>query len=178
MVVGIVFVNSIAFVLAQQTATSIGYHFGKGSTKAGAKAIQALVLSVVAICVAPLTDVLTEELGKKIAVKENYPWTYTGIFAGTEFAMYIAQYIFNPAYATIRAAISLGTFIIGRLFAVGMHFFTTIMQKSIVDNPDDAMTRDEKSNLGYFVGVVIHAVWNSLASVIPVLQSIDILSRE
>ncbi len=110
-----------------------------------------------AIIVAPIT----EEIAKQIAIRGNYPWLYTSIFAGTEMALYLVN--------LTAMGISLGVAVFARVIAVMFHFTTMIIQKSFYD--EGIETGDEsKKQTGLFVAMILHCTWNSLASLPYILK--------
>lgn len=93
---------------------------------------------------------LTEEYAKRLAIKENYPWLYTTVFSLLEFARYFM--IFTSGGLSIPVVAG------ARIAVVGMHFFTTWIQKKFHDTKNKNV-----SKFGYIVAVLIHAAWNAMA---------------
>ena len=129
-----------------------------------AGAVMAIVGQKVGMIIAILAVApIMEEYAKRIALLSGYPWVYTGIFAGFEAVLYIAG-----GLASGVGAAALGSLVVGRLFAVGLHFMTTLIQKGYKEEEEEeAAARGEKpgeiSFQGYWMGVIVHFCWNLLA---------------
>jgi len=115
---------------------------------------------IVPICIAPIT----EEIAKQISIRGDYPWLYTTIFAGTEFAIYIPKLL---AYG-----MSLPAAILTRLVALAFHFATTAIQKTFYDRGIQSGSETEKET-GLFVGMTLHCIWNSVASYPYILKALS-----
>lgn len=104
---------------------------------------------------------LFEEYAKRFALLGNYPYIYTGIFAGLEAMIYII--------GMTAAGTPLATALIARGIAFVFHFSTTMVQKHYHDQAvkDDNETT---SNMGYWVAVCMHFSWNLMAIASEVLS--------
>ena len=106
---------------------------------------------------------LLEENCKQIAIKGDFVKEYTMVFNTFEFSQYVLQIV--GAGGPLGAAIKV------RLLAVGMHLTTTLIQwltnnpkvleKLHIDGEDD---KNKASIVGHTIGMIIHGVWNGLAS--------------
>lgn len=106
---------------------------------------------------------LLEENCKQIAIKGDFVKEYTVVFNTFEFTQYVTQIVGSggPLGAAIKV----------RLLAVGMHLTTTLIQwltnnpkvleKLHIDSEDD---KNKASIVGHTIGMIIHGVWNGLAS--------------
>jgi hypothetical protein len=130
--------------------------------------LQVVIMTAIgSLAVSPLTTMfimctviapITEEYGKRIAVESDYPFIYTGIFAGIEFLLYVIQ--------GVQMGIALPIVVLQRLAAVMMHFATTLIQKK---HHDDSVVMGEEEHIkGYYVAVGVHALWNLVAFVIAI----------
>ena len=103
---------------------------------------------------------IIEETAKRYAIIHDAPWVYTGIFAGIELIGYVIK--------IVAAGGALGPALIIRVAALGMHFATTAVQKYFMDKGKEELGADEfssQSYFGYFLGILIHVIWNLLATV-------------
>jgi len=97
---------------------------------------------------------ILEEAGKHIAITQNVPWVYTGIFAGAEAIIYIIRYAYS--------GIPFITLLIARAVAFGLHFALTYIQKYFYDK--SVKEKDETlAHTGYITAVGLHALYNTLA---------------
>lgn len=106
---------------------------------------------------------LLEENCKQIAIKGDFVKEYTVVFNMYEFSQYVTK-------LTIGGGPLVGAMKI-RLFAIGMHLTTTIIQwltnnpkvleKLHIDSEDD---KNKASIVGHIIGLIIHGVWNGFAS--------------
>jgi Flp pilus assembly protein TadB len=152
---------------------------------------KALSLTIIAACINSLVQVLfviiitpvagtliatclcaplVEEFCKRTAIKGKYIKEFTIVFNMVEFTQYVT---------TFSKMFKLSKLVIIRLFAVGMHISTTITQW-ILDNPklqeklgiskDDEDGQKKASLIGYILGVIIHAAWNTSAALGPLAK--------
>jgi hypothetical protein len=134
----LLFINTLMLSL---TGPIIGTLFGAQS---------AMIFGVVVL--APIF----EEYAKRYALLGNYPFVYTGIFAGIEALMYISMMVSN--------GIPMATALILRAAVLTMHFSTTIIQKFFHDKAIES-GEEELSLTGYYLGVAAHSLWNMMAVV-------------
>lgn len=114
--------------------------------------------SVLSVCIsAPIC----EELCKQIAVKGDFVTEFTVVFNLMEASQYIIRFTNDMGFMKILKV---------RLMAVTMHVTTTFVQwfmgnKKIQEKMGiDSKDKEKCSTIGYFCGVIIHAIWNSLAT--------------
>jgi hypothetical protein len=109
-----------------------------------------IAMAITAVIVAPFT----EEVAKYHSIKNDYPWIYVTIFAWAELLMYV----------------SAGVPFLIRLFPLAMHYSTTLFQ-ILVRNYRKEQGDDEEtsSKAGLYVGIAIHSLWNSLATLSSVI---------
>lgn len=121
----------------------------------------ALTYPIVSVIPAILVAPITEEIAKQIAIRGDYPWLYTSIFAGTEMAMYIID--------LTSKGMALGLVVIARIISVMFHFTTMIIQKSFYESGVESGDETQKQT-GLFIGMILHCTWNSLASLPYILK--------
>jgi tryptophan-rich sensory protein len=108
-------------------------------------------IAVLAVVIAPLV----EESAKRLSIIHDYPWIYTGIFAGLELLQYVIS--------LISAGGLLVPVLIVRLIALLMHFSTTFIQKYFKEKGEEKNKQGMENNLemiGYFLAIGIHVTWN------------------
>jgi len=101
---------------------------------------------LVSIIVAPLT----EEFAKRIAIKDDFGWTFGFVFTGVETAGAIHKGV--TAFG-VKGSKNISRLVFLRLLAVVMHFTTIFVQK--------LFGKDSKN--GFYIAVLIHAVYNATA---------------
>ncbi len=119
-----------------------------GSWVASIGLSQAHILFIGACIVAPFV----EEYAKRVAILGDYPFIYTGIFAGLEAIMYIV--------GSVVTEVPIATIIIIRTIAFAFHFATTHIQKLFHD--ESKIDSNVNSITGYYIAVAIHMLWNAL----------------
>lgn len=115
--------------------------------------------NLVVLIVAPVM----EEACKAIAVKGGFEKEYNLIFNVYEFSMYVSG----------------GQTVKSRLFVVGMHTFTTIINKLFSTEAfrkkfgisDDKDAKDKCTLASYIIGLFIHISWNTAASFCPAFNA-------
>jgi tryptophan-rich sensory protein len=108
-------------------------------------------MAVLVVVIAPLV----EESAKRLSIIHDYPWIYTGIFAGLELLQYVIS--------LISAGGLLVPVLIVRLIALLMHFSTTFIQKYFKEKGEEKNKQGMENNLemiGYFLAIGIHVTWN------------------
>lgn len=108
-------------------------------------------MAVLVVVIAPLV----EESAKRLSIIHDYPWIYTGIFAGLELLQYVIS--------LISAGGLLVPVLIVRLVALLMHFSTTFIQKYFKEKGEEKNKQGMENNLemiGYFLAIGIHVTWN------------------
>jgi hypothetical protein len=112
----------------------------------------------VAAILAPLVIApIIEEYAKRVAIAEDYPWVYTGIFAGFELLLYVIPVIMSGA--------AFGPFLILRVMSLVMHFSTTLIQKYFKEKGEEERYKNNYGAIGYFLAVGVHMMWNLMAVV-------------
>jgi hypothetical protein len=114
---------------------------------AGAFLSPMAALLFLACIVAPLT----EEYAKRLALLNDFPFLYTGLFAGAEAIIYIS--------ALTAAGMPLVTAIITRAIAWMFHMTTVYVQKSYHDKAIEEQDED-KSKMGFYIALAMHSLWN------------------
>jgi len=97
---------------------------------------------------------LIEEYGKRISLKNGFPWIYTMMFAGMEYVLYINMLFDQDVPMT--------SIIVARCLALILHFGTMRIQirfKEVYDRHGRMGTNWDK--LGYYNAVCVHALWNA-----------------
>lgn len=114
---------------------------------------------------------LIEEWAKRISIALNMDNIFMPIFTGGEFLIYLKRIILNaltrPA-SIFSKVIEIITGIIMRILGIKFHYFTKDLQK-IVDY--DPKTGKFTGKEGLRIGMLLHAMWNSLY-LIPVVLGI------
>lgn len=99
-----------------------------------------------------------EESAKRYAIKENYPWVYTGIFAGLELLDYVIKIVFAGGLLIPALIVRISTLM--------MHFATTAVQKYFHDKDELEGNQDSTStNIGYILAIFIHVTWNIVGTI-------------
>ena len=107
-----------------------------------------LATILLALVIAPVI----EEGAKKFALEQDYPWVYTGIFAGLEMLKFVIS--------TVADGGILGPVIIMRTITLMMHFATVFIQKHFKE--EDPTSKNKYSSTGYFLAVAMHSLFNLL----------------
>jgi len=107
-----------------------------------------LAVAITTIFSAPLI----EEKMKNVALKTgiNFGFQFTFAFAMFEFFYYVMSYM---AFNTIGVGII--PFMVARAITVIFHMSTASVQSAYVKN--------NQSEMGYFVGVLMHVIWNAIS---------------
>lgn len=111
--------------------------------------------------IAAIVAPFTEEMAKHIAIKMGYEKEFLIIFNISEFS----QYTLSPS-AILVAVTDYKKYIrylLVRLTVVGMHVFSSAVQKFI--NTEKVrktfgLDKEQTSTVSYFAGVLIHTFWN------------------
>lgn len=114
---------------------------------------------LIALVIAPFI----EEYAKRVAIIQKYPWIYTGIFSGFELLAYTIGLVLKGG--------SIVPVIIIRLASLLMHFATTYVQKFFREKEggnedqdvDNMKFKTKMDTIGYFLGLSIHILWNTMA---------------
>jgi hypothetical protein len=109
-----------------------------------------IILVITFIVIAPLT----EEFAKRLAIKEKYPWVFTGVFAGIEAIKYIVQ--------MIQLGGSAPAVLITRAIVFMMHFATTFVQKYLMDKVGEGELSEKWGIISFVIAVSLHAIWNGM----------------
>ena len=101
-----------------------------------------VAMLMLACIVAPII----EESAKRYALLNNYPFLYTGIFAGIEALIYIQG----------------GAPVFSRIIAFIFHLVTVNIQKKFHDQ-SISLKNEKFSKFGYYTAIVYHSLWNFFA---------------
>lgn len=117
------------------------------------------------ILVGVIAAPILEESAKQIALRGGFQKEFLVIFNTLEFTEYVI--IYAPIVGLIKIFAA-------RLMAVGLHITTTIVQwismnkefqKKVMRDPNDPKEKAELEGMGLATGMMIHALWNLVATI-------------
>lgn len=116
-----------------------------------------------------------EEVPKAMAIFGNYEWTYTTLFAGTEYLLKLVTLWKGLKKIAVSKGArfnskSLLSYALISLPAIALHFITTKIQKVISKDVDSNLSDKSKRNLGYIIAVIVHSFFNLFTSLLTYLS--------